>query len=98
MRNYLFAAVLCIFPSAANAEITGNYLKEICNFYPQHTESTATCMGDISGTLDTIRGLDKLLKLNMACEPSGVTGDQLIAMTIKYLSDHPEQLHFMPLP
>ena len=28
----------------------------------------------------------------LVCEPSGVTGDQLIAIAKKYLTDHPEEL------
>ncbi|MGO9047704.1 MAG: Rap1a/Tai family immunity protein [Xanthobacteraceae bacterium] len=94
MRDKLLGISLCFLASAANAEVTGNNLKEYCGLYPQHAEATALCMGYISGALDTMRGYDKMLKLNLACEPSQVTGEQLIAMTIKYLSDHPEKLHF----
>jgi hypothetical protein len=30
--------------------------------------------------------------LQAACEPVGVNGEQLVALTIKYLDDHPEEL------
>jgi len=51
-------------------------------------------MGYIFGSLDMARGLNKMLKGDMVCEPSGVTGDQLVTMAVKYLSDHPEELHY----
>jgi hypothetical protein len=92
-RKCLVAFFLCPLSAAANAEFAGNDLKQICNVYPEHTESSALCMGYIAGTLDTVGGFDKMLKLRWACEPTGVTGDQLISMTIKYLADHPDQLH-----
>lgn len=94
MRSLVLVATSSLlFCSSAHAEMTGNDLKQYCSFYPQHTESTAACVGYITGTLDMARGVDKLLKLNLACEPPGVTGDQLIAMAIKYLNDNAEQLH-----
>ena len=94
MRSLLSVILLCLTASIARADMTGNDLKEYCQFYPRHTESTALCMGYIGGSLDMTRGLNKMFNNALLCEPSGVTGDQLIAMVIKYLSDHPEQLHF----
>jgi len=73
------------------ADQTGNSLKDLCSLYPQHSEKTAMCIGYIFGTLDVIRAYDRVKK----CEPtSGLTADQLILMTIKYLSDHPERLNY----
>jgi hypothetical protein len=94
MRRLFLVAPLCLACSIGHAETTGNALKEYCSFYPQHNEAAALCAGYIGGTLDMARGVDKALKLQMACQPKGVTGDQLIAMVIKYLADHPEQLHY----
>lgn len=78
----------------ARAEVTGNGLREYCDF-PEGTQARVMCLGYISGTIDTIRGFDKTLKLRLVCEPRGVTGEQLISMIIKYLQDHPEKLHFV---
>jgi hypothetical protein len=87
--------VSCIFAGSASAEITGNQLKEYCQFYPAQTQATAACIGYITGSLDTIRGMSKMLKLKAACEPPGVTGEQLASMTVKYLNDNPADLHFV---
>jgi hypothetical protein len=94
MRNLVIVAILCLTASVARADMTGNDLKEYCQSYPQHNEKTAVCMGYIFGSLDMTRGLNKMFNGALLCEPPGVTGDQLIAMAVKYLSDHPEQLHF----
>jgi len=92
--RYLGAILaLACFCSSASAEFKGNDLKQYCSFYPRHTESTAMCTGYIAGTLDMVRGVNQTFKSNSACEPSGVTGEQLIEMSIKYLNEHPEQLH-----
>jgi hypothetical protein len=93
-KLWLIGAISGGLASTASAEMTGNDLKGYCQFYPRHTESTAACVGYINGSLDMTRGLNKMLKGQIACEPPGVTGDQLIAMTIKHLSDHPGDLHF----
>src|SRR5882724_7726494 len=90
---FLYAAFLSV--SAAHAEMTGNQLKEYCQFYPAQTRATAACIGYITGSLDTIRGMSKMLKLKAACEPPGVTGEQLASMTVKYLNDNPSNLHFV---
>jgi Rap1a immunity proteins len=95
MRKHLrfAAAFLMLFTSAANGEMSGSDLKQYCASYPRHNEATTMCMGYIGGTLDTVRGFARMLKAQWACEPAGVSGEQLVAMAIKYLSDHPEQLH-----
>lgn len=73
--------------------MTGNSLKEYCQYYPTKSEATALCMGYVWGALDAVRMTDKQLKLHAFCEPAGVTGQQLVALTIKYLDAHTEQLH-----
>jgi Rap1a immunity proteins len=62
--------------------------------FPDNEPINAMCLGYISGTLDTVRGMSVLLERKFACEPPGVTGDQLVSITIKYLADHPGDLHF----
>jgi Ssp1 endopeptidase immunity protein Rap1a len=94
MRKLLIVAIICVITSAARPDTTGNDLKEYSQFYRRHTESTTLCMGYIAGRLDITRGLNKMFNGALLCEPPGVTGDELLAIAIKYLSDHPEQLHF----
>jgi hypothetical protein len=87
------AAAALMIAHAANAEMLGNDLRDYCKYYPQRSESTALCMGYIFGSLDSARLLNKMTYGRANCEPYGVTGEQLIAMAIKYLADHPEELH-----
>jgi hypothetical protein len=89
MLRLFAAAYLLLFPCLAKADMIGSNLKEYCHSYPKDTESTSLCRGYIWGALDTARGI---VKLQAACEPVGVNGEQLVALTIKYLDDHPEEL------
>jgi hypothetical protein len=52
------------------------------------------CMAYIGGSLDVIRLFTNNPSSPVFCEPPGVTLEQLIAMTVKYLNDRPQQLHF----
>jgi hypothetical protein len=90
-QMFRLIAAICIlfFPCLAKADMMGSHLKEICQSYPANSESTSLCRGYIWGALDTARGV---VKLQAACEPVGVNGEQLVALTIKYMDDHPEEL------
>jgi hypothetical protein len=94
LRKLTVVAAVLASPSGAWADMTGNDLKGYCASYPQVNQQTAACMGYIVGSLDMARGLNKVLKGGIVCEPPGVTGDQLVSMVVKYLSDHPADLHF----
>jgi len=93
MCRILLTIILFLSTTAAMANITGNRLKEACQFYPGHTEAASFCIGYISGSLDAARGTNNAVRGELVCEPPNVVGEQLIAMAIKYLSDHPELLH-----
>jgi Rap1a immunity proteins len=86
MKKLLIAAVICAFPYAATADMTGKRLKAHCERYPQQSELTALCTGFVWGSVETARAL------KVACEPAGVSGARLIDMTIKYLLAHPQEL------
>lgn len=74
------------------AAVTGNNLKEYCDA-PAQTPNILYCDGYTAGALDSFRFMNSS-GANLFCEPHGVTGPQLIAMTKKQLDDHPETLHF----
>ena len=93
MRRTFIAFVFCLLATNVLADQTGNDLKDYCRLYPRKTESTLLCTAYISGSIDMARAVNRLLKGDLVCEPPGVTGDQLIAMTIKYLADNPADLH-----
>jgi hypothetical protein len=77
----------------ARAEITGENLREDCASYPRPGQSSGFCIAYIAGAIDTTRYVNAMVKGKLVCEPPGVSGKQLIAMAIKFLSDHPEKLH-----
>jgi hypothetical protein len=89
MFRIIAFACLLLCPRLAWADMLGANLKEYCRSYPANSEATSLCRGYIWGALDTARGV---VKLQAACEPVGVNGEQLVALTIKYLDDHPEEL------
>lgn len=89
MYRIFAVVVLSLFPCLAKADMLGSNLKEFCQNYPRPSKSTSLCRGYIWGALDTARGI---VKLQAACPPVGVSGEQLVALTIKYLDDHPDQL------
>jgi len=94
MRFICGTTVAAVFASvgAAHADMTGNDLKEACAAL-KGTQASVLCLGYIGGALDSMRAINHALSVNTVCEPRGVTGDQLIAMTRKYLDDHPTDLH-----
>jgi len=79
--------------SSARADVDGNFLKDTCDG-PKGSTKYAYCMGYVFGTLDSFRGLGKTSQLKFFCEPKGVTGEQILLMTVKYLGQHPEDLHY----
>jgi|APFre7841882630_1041343.scaffolds.fasta_scaffold36682_2 hypothetical protein len=89
MLRLFAASCLLLFPCLAKADMTGSNLKDYCRSYPANSDATSLCRGYIWGALDTARGV---VKLQAACEPVGVNGEQLVALTIKYMDDHPEEL------
>jgi hypothetical protein len=93
MRAIWTGAFLLVLATAANANVTGIELKQKCDA-PDKSPSAMYCLAYMTGVLDTIRGLDGSGNKKIFCEPDTVTGQQLLAMLRKYLTDHPERLHF----
>jgi len=95
MLGRISLVVLCTMAmfSSARADVDGNFLKDTCDG-PKGSTKYAYCMGYVFGTLDSFRGLGKTSQLKFFCEPKGVTGEQILLMTVKYLGQHPEDLHY----
>jgi len=96
----VFAAlVFTSGPSRAADEsvMTGSNLQKLCSAYPSPgTLSTAVsngpagmCFGYVNGVTDMMIALVP----NATCPPQGVLLDQTTRIVIKYLADHPEELH-----
>ena len=96
-RLSLAAVALCIGATVVKADMTGKTLLEHCQSYPRITLETTICESYITGSLDAARlwstMLNKIVQEHIACEPPDFSGEQLVAMVIKYLLDHPDQLH-----
>ncbi len=94
MRILWTGAFLFALTMSANANVTGNELKQKCDA-PDNSIPAWYCLAYMTGVLDTIRGADGVGdKKKIFCVPDTVTGQQLLAMLRKYLADHPERLHF----
>jgi Rap1a immunity proteins len=102
MRS-LFAAIALLGLSASasagnptDAEIARNdgtlWLKA-CTSEPAEFWK-GTCIGLIIGADETHRFITTLTKMPMYCMPlRGITNGQKLAIFVKFLQDHPEELH-----
>ena len=95
--------ILC-YSSLAFAKRDGNTLLKDCNAalnyadnktQPDAIAEAATCVGYINGVLDTLTMWNAINEADfkIACFPDGVSPLQLIRVVVKYLNDHPEELH-----
>lgn len=84
--KYLYFLIFFIPSLCLGAFTDGNQLKAQCT----NSESPANqglCLGYVMGVTD-VNLRDKI------CTPSGVTIGQLQSITIKYLNDYPDRLHY----
>lgn len=93
-RVMLTAIIFCAWSIAAQAVTTGNKLKDYCSFSPSHTEASIACAAYIGGVLDAFRIQNQHQASRLYCEPPSAEGEQLVDIIKKYLSAHPERLHF----
>lgn len=95
----LLAAVLGLIlaPSSADAEkvayaLSGNGLLAMCEKYEASKSNIpaegAACVGYIQGVVDAVSVLDY-----RACFPETAPYEQHARIVVKYLKDHPQQLH-----
>lgn len=78
--------------AAEGGYISGNDLKPMCAA-PAGTQAAIYCLAYITGAVDAVRATQSVTHIPIVCEPVGVTPGQVLAMTNKYFSDHPETLH-----
>jgi hypothetical protein len=55
------------------------------------------CIAYVEGVVDTIQDLRRsplIPKRTLFCAPDEMTGQEAVRITLKYLDDHPEGLHF----
>lgn len=93
INSILAAAVFTAFLiSPVDAKYSGKELSNICS--SGDVVEAAFCYGFVNGVVDTYMDFGYTLKTDQACFPEGVTGEQVIAVVIKYLQEHPEHWHY----
>ena len=106
-RVVLLAVIVSLAPTSLFAGFrTGSDLSHDCKTYVQWTSSRGLpaeealdgtqCLEYIKGAIDaygyaTVRNLIK--PPDSICMPHGFTGEQAVLIVLKYLDNHPENLH-----
>jgi hypothetical protein len=94
--GFVFAALLSAQGAWADSYYTGYKLLEYCNPHLKLENSSAAgvCLGYITAATDTAidwfntTGLD-----SQVCVPGSVSIGKLREIVVKYLEEHPEELH-----
>ncbi len=56
--------------------------------------SSGLCVGYTAGVLDTHAQWEQDLNVKTVCKPEAVRTNQLIRVTVKYLENNPDRLHY----
>ncbi len=93
----VFFATAPVFAVETNRIYRGSDLLRDCQTVKEfgHREFLLGCERYVVGVLDSYQVATVLLKpsIKAFCLPKGGTTDQMIKVVIKYLENHPEQLH-----
>jgi hypothetical protein len=107
IRGVLLAVIVWLVPTSLFAGFrTGSDLSHDCKTYVQWTSSrglpaeealdATQCLEYIKGAIDAYisAGARNLMKpADSICMPQGFTGEQAVLIVLKYLDNHPENLH-----
>jgi hypothetical protein len=86
----LAAGFLSIGVAEVKADATAGQLARACADYPSQTESSALCLGYISGALDAFRTFNRLGG-KLFCETNSATADVIVQAVKNDLLRHPEK-------
>ena len=95
----LLCSVLCIAQDHAEHLSTGTSLRDACSRRVSVNDEKELAMaslvfGQCDGFLEAVIQINELVpNSHLFCPPSRVTYGQVQEIVIKYLNDHPEQLH-----
>ena len=80
-------------PVLSSEVFSGNELKATCNA-PDNSYSAGICFGFVYGFAAGVNGgfYSSYIE-TYYCPPPGISAGQLRDVTVKYLNDHPEELH-----
>ena len=98
IHNAIVIVVFGAMVAGTAMATTGNDLMKACQGDKiSGVGADAFCDGYIQGAADlggARIGSKTVFELNKTCIPTGVTYAQVRAITVKYISDHPEDLHY----
>ena len=90
----LTTAILVTFNSQSNsASYTGSALLELCSGVEGDGVNMGICFGYISAIVDLSKCGQNVFGYSSKM-PSGATVGQITKVVVKYLNDHPQQLHY----
>ena len=99
-KALLYCAICVVFVGSALAYSGSDYL-EACQKYLDNLLGTyqnglydGTCLGYTGGVIDTHENWQVFAERETFCLPDQAEVDQLIRVAMKYLEDHPAQLHY----
>ena len=81
----------------AKAGVNSNFDNELlrdCTHPSPGTFTAGICLGYLKGAAEMSRLREKLPKLPPVCIPDAVTVGQLRNIVVRYLEEHPEELHY----
>jgi hypothetical protein len=103
---FVLSCNLAIFASHL---VDGEQLVTQCKMYVQITDGSlqsptksnfvnaGKCIAYVQAVVDTYQNLRQsplIPKRALFCVPDEITGDEAVRITVKYLDDHPEDLHY----
>ena len=93
--KYIFYFIVSLAMCSNLLAGDGSELLHICQTYLDEDQmkesiSSGFCIGFLHGVSSTTAIFPELFRV---CIPDGVSSDQLVRVVIKYLEDHPAELH-----
>jgi hypothetical protein len=100
----LLVTAMCLCSVASAQDADGNLLLKHCNVAirfvdaptsvtSQEAESGMYCMGLVRGIVDTVMLFKNRVSPGRPCLTTEIKTSQAVRIVVKYLNDHPEQLH-----
>jgi hypothetical protein len=102
---FVFALIICFLPfeQVRAGVTTGEEIQSKCKQIVERTPSFSSgfCAGFVDGVIETqsmwevweAKGTIVRNPHLSFCLPEGATNDQIVKIFVKYLDDHPEELH-----
>ena len=93
----IVCAMLFVVPAVHAGSKSGNELSEDCKTSDGNsaTFQDGVCLGYVLGAKDSFEFAAKVHHVTPDfCIPDGVTNGQVVKVVVKYLNNHPEDLHY----